>query len=140
MKLKFKKLDPNAKMPVYAHANDSGMDICAIETKIVPAHGYATFRTGLSAQLPDGFELQVRPRSGLAFKYGVICAFGTVDAGYRGGIGIALFNHGENHLEFKAGERIAQLVLVPVMQADIVETDVLDATERGQGGFGSTGR
>ena len=98
--------------------------------------------TGLAIALPDGFEAQIRPRSGLAAKHGVTClnAPGTIDCDYRGEVQVILINHGAEPFVIKRGERIAQMVIAPVVQAAWVETDSLDETLRGSGGFGSTGR
>lgn len=137
--LPFKRLDERAVLPNYAHEGDSGMDLYALEGVVVNAFGYAKLRTGVACEIPDGFELQIRPRSGLAAKKGVVAAFGTVDMGYRGEIGVTLFNHSGQAAEIAAGDRIAQVVLAPVVRAEVVETQTLSQTERGTGGFGSTG-
>ena len=143
IKLKFKRLTNTAKLPTYAHAGDSGMDICADEEVLIlhhPYHSYAKIHTGIAAVIPDGFELQVRPRSGMAAR-GVFAAWGTVDEGYRGEICVTLYNHSDKPHLVRTGDRIAQLILAPVVRADIEETDDLgENTERGTNGFGSTGR
>ena len=141
IKLKFKKLTETAKLPAYAHAGDSGMDICADDDVRIPSHTFAKISTGIAAVIPNGYEIQVRPRSGMQCVKGVVGAWGTVDEGYRGEIGVALYNHSDSPYVVKRGDRIAQLVLAPVVRADIEETDDLgEATERGTNGFGSTGR
>jgi len=140
MKLKFKKLDPNAVIPNYAHEGDSGMDVTTIDNVTIKPHSFVKVHTGLAAVIPEGYEIQVRPRSGLQSKYGIVGAWGTVDSGYRGEIGIALYNHNDDPYYVYAGDRVAQLVLAPVVRAEIEETCSLDATERGSDGFGSTGR
>lgn len=142
MKLKFVKLDPRAVLPKYAHASDSGMDVYALEDKFISARFNGKIRTGVAAVIPTGYELQVRPRSGLTFKKGIVGAFGTVDGGYRGEICIALYNHTDEPFVVKAGDRVAQLVLAPVAHAEVVEAsaDELGETDRGAAGFGSTGR
>lgn len=141
MKLLFKKLTPSATIPSYMHEGDSGMDVHSIETRSIGHEGCIhVFRTGIGAVIPEGYELQVRPRSGLACKHGVVAVLGTVDQGYRGEILVALQNNGHEHYLVKAGDRIAQLVLAPVARADIGETDDLGETERGADGFGSTGK
>jgi dUTP pyrophosphatase len=98
--------------------------------------------TGLAVEIPPGCEGQVRPRSGLAVRHGVgmVNAPGTIDSDYRGEIGVLLVNHGQVPVSFARGERIAQLVIAPVVQAELVLVDALSATDRGGGGFGSTGR
>lgn len=141
IKLKFKKLTATAKLPAYAHAGDSGMDICADESMFIHPHSFAKIHTGVSAVIPDGYELQVRPRSGMQCVKGIVGAWGTVDSQYRGEIGVALYNHTDESYIVHRGDRIAQLVLAPVVRADIEETDDLgEDTERGTNGFGSTGR
>jgi dUTP pyrophosphatase len=98
--------------------------------------------TGFSIGLPEGYEAQVRPRSGLALKHGVTClnAPGTIDSDYRGEVGVILINHGQEPFVIKRGERIAQMVIAPVVQSSWLEVETLDETARGAGGFGSTGR
>ena len=138
IKLKFKKLTKTAQLPRYAHDGDSGMDICADEDFEVCTSS-ATISTGIAAVIPDGYELQVRPRSGMS-KRGVFAAFGTVDSGYRGEIKVTLINASMLGYDVHKGDRIAQLVLAPVTRADIEETyDLGEETERGANGFGSTG-
>lgn len=137
--LPFKRIDDRAVLPNYAHEGDSGMDLYALEGVAIHAFGFAKLRTGVACDIPEGYELQIRPRSGLAAKKGVVAAFGTVDMGYRGEIGVTLFNHSGQAAEIAAGDRIAQVVLAPVVRAEVVETQTLSQTERGTGGFGSTG-
>lgn len=138
--LPFKRLDDRAVVPQYAHDGDSGMDIYALEGADIPAYRSAQIMTGIACEIPSGYELQIRPRSGLAAKKGVVAAFGTVDMGYRGEIGVTLFNHSDTPVSIAAGDRIAQIVLAPVFRANPVETHgSLSKTERGTGGFGSTG-
>jgi dUTP pyrophosphatase len=133
-------------LPAYETAQAAGMDLRAA----VPDHEPLTLRpgsrfpvpTGLAFALPPGFEGQVRPRSGLAFKHGVTCLNtpGTVDADYRGEVKVILINLGDEDFVIRRGERIAQLVIAPVVQAVWAEVASLDETVRGAGGFGSTGR
>lgn len=142
MTLKFKRIHPDAVLPAYAHPSDAGMDVRSVEDVIIPAGRHALVRTGLVALLPLGYEIQVRPRSGLALKFGVtvLNSPGTIDAGYRGEIGVILVNLGSADFAVAKGDRIAQLVVSPVLQPAVEETDVIDATDRGEGGFGSTGK
>lgn len=140
MELQFKKLSPDAVLPKYAHEGDSGMDVFAIASVTLPPYAFLKMPLNIACNIPNGYELQVRPRSGLAAKHGVVCSFGTVDMGYRGDIGVTLFNHTNACVRIEKGDRVAQLVLAPVVRATIVETDTLDNTERGAEGFGSTGR
>jgi dUTP pyrophosphatase len=133
-------------LPAYQSAHAAGLDLLAavpLETPLTLAPGqYALVPTGFSIALPPGYEAQVRPRSGLAAKHGitVLNAPGTVDADYRGEIGVLLINHGAVPFAIRRGERIAQLVIASVARAELVPAVTLSATERGSGGFGSTGR
>ncbi len=141
MTVSFKRLVPEAVLPAYAHPGDAGMDLCSAESLVIPAGGRSLVRTGLKMALPAGYEAQVRPRSGLALKRGitVLNAPGTIDEGYRGEVGVILANFGEEDFKVETGDRIAQMVIAPVTRAEVVEADELDATDRGEGGFGSTG-
>ena len=133
-------------LPAYQTTDAAGLDLLAAvpaETPLVLASGkYAMVPTGLTIALPPGYEAQVRPRSGLAAKHGVtvLNSPGTVDADYRGEINVLLINHGEAPFSIRRGERIAQLAIAPVVQAQLVPAGALSSTERGSGGFGSTGR
>jgi dUTP diphosphatase len=133
-------------LPAYQSAHAAGLDLVAAVPEhqpLVLAPGkYALVPTGLTIALPPGYEAQVRPRSGLAAKHGVtvLNAPGTVDADYRGEIGVLLINHGEAPFAIRRGERIAQMVIAAVVQAELVPAAALSATDRGNGGFGSTGR
>ncbi len=132
-------------LPAYETAGAAGCDLraaVAADAPIVLAPGTrALAPTGLSIALPEGWEAQVRPRSGLAAKFGISCvnAPGTIDADYRGEIKVILINHGTDEFVIRRGDRIAQLVVAPVWQAVFIESDTLDDTPRGAGGFGSTG-
>ena len=141
MTLAFKRIHPDAVLPAYAHPSDAGMDLRSVADVVIPRGGRALVPTGLVILLPPLYEAQVRPRSGLALKHGVtvLNSPGTIDAGYRGEIGVILANFGEADFAVKKGDKIAQLVIAPVTQPQVVETDVVDATDRGTGGFGSTG-
>lgn len=130
-------------LPGYATGNSAGMDLMSAETgDVVLAPGArAMIATGIAIALPPGFEAQVRPRSGLAAKHGITVANspGTIDADYRGEIKVILINLGDAAVTLHRGDRIAQMVIAPVTQAQWNEVATLDDTERGQGGFGSTG-
>jgi dUTP pyrophosphatase len=141
MTIRFKRLHPAAVAPAYAHPGDAGMDICACEAATLAPGARALVRTGLALEVPEGHEVQVRPRSGLALKHGVtlLNTPGTIDAGYRGEIGVILINLGQEPFAVTPGMRIAQLVVAVVARADLVEASALSATARGAGGFGSTG-
>ena len=133
-------------LPRQQSAGAAGVDLLAAlpadETVTIGPGRRATVPCGFAIALPTGFEAQVRPRSGLAAKYGVtvLNSPGTIDADYRGEIKVILVNHGEETFEIRRGDRIAQMVVAPVTAADFLERDSLDETERGSGGFGSTGR
>lgn len=138
-KLKFKLLNKDAKLPCYKHEGDAGMDVCSIEDVLVKkGGGYCLISTGLSADIPAGYEIQVRPRSGLSSK-GIVAMFGTVDSNYKGCIKVNLYNFGCSDFEIKKGDRIAQLVLSQVSCATVEETDDVGISCRGSNGFGSTG-
>jgi dUTP pyrophosphatase len=131
-------------LPSYATAQAAGMDLLAAvaEPVTLPPGQRALIPTGLTIALPTGYEAQVRPRSGLALKHGitVLNSPGTVDADYRGEVGVVLINHGDAAFTIARGERIAQMVIAPVTNAGWSEVADLPATVRGAGGFGSTGR
>ena len=139
MKLKFKRLDKLTQIPSYSHSDDSGMDIRSNETVVLLPRTCKKIHTGIAAVIPSGYELQVRPRSGMCSR-GIVAAWGTVDEGYRGEICVTLYNHTDANQFISTGDRIAQLVLAPVVHAEIEETESLGVdTERGENGFGSTG-
>jgi dUTP pyrophosphatase len=133
-------------LPAYQSVDAAGLDLLAAvpaESPLILSPGqYALVPTGLTIALPPGFEAQVRPRSGLAAKHGVtvLNSPGTIDADYRGEISVILINHGEAPFVIRRGERIAQMVIAPVVQAQLVPAVSLSTTDRGSGGFGSTGR
>ncbi|MGC4047097.1 MAG: dUTP diphosphatase [Armatimonas sp.] len=132
-------------LPAYESAQAAGMDLRAAvpeESPLTLAPGErAAVPTGLAFALPPGYEAQVRPRSGLAFKFGLsmVNSPGTIDADYRGEVKVILINHGQEPFVVRRGERIAQLIIAPVIQASWNEVESLDTTERGAGGFGHTG-
>ena len=143
LEIKVQKLHPQAVVPQYMTDHAAGMDLCAAldapltlepgERVIVP--------TGIAMAIPCGFEGQVRPRSGLAIRQGItmLNSPGTIDADYRGEIGVIAINHGNEDVTFKHGDRIAQLIVAPVVRADLQLVDNLCETDRGAGGFGHTG-
>lgn len=140
--LRVKRIDPRAQLPAYAKPGDAGMDLRALEPQTIPPGACRLVRTGLVVEIPPGFEGQVRPRSGLALKHAVtvLNTPGTVDSGYRGEVGVILVNHGTADFAVAAGDRVAQFVLARFETARVVEADDLSRTERGEGGFGSSGR
>lgn len=146
MQVQFRRVRDNhdLALPSYQTALSAGLDLRAdVREDVRLKPGERTLvPTGLAMQIPAGFEGQVRPRSGLALKNGValVNAPGTIDADYRGEIGVILINHGQDEFVIRRGDRIAQLVICPVIQAEIIEVDALETSDRGSGGFGSTGK
>lgn len=134
-------LDKNAVLPYRAHTFDAGADLCALEGGVVmPYGGVAVFDTGVHVQIPESCVGLVKGRSGMAFRHHVVCFEGTIDYGYTGSIGVMLINHGEEAYIVKPGDRIAQLVIQPVVLTPFELVNRLEKTERGACGFGSTGR
>ncbi len=143
-RVQIRRLRPDAILPRYMTEHAAGMDLCAAldaAVAILP-RGRAVIDTGLAFAIPPGFEGQVRPRSGLARDHGLTLtnAPGTIDADYRSSVMVLMINHGPEPVTIEPGQRIAQLVIAPVIQAQLEEVDELPATSRGAGGFGSTGR
>jgi dUTP diphosphatase len=134
--------DAALPLPRYAHPGDSGMDVASAEDLVLRPGERALVPTGLRVAVPEGYEVQVRPRSGLASKQGltVLNAPGTVDSGYRGPLKVLLVNLGPESVAIERGHWIAQLVVAPVVRARIEVVDELPPSPRGEGGFGSTGR
>lgn len=141
LQIKFVKLREGAHIPQKAHEDDAGFDLYASEDFLLKAHGFGCVPTAISIELPHGTEAQVRPRSGLAARHGVtvLNAPGTIDAGYRGEVKVILINHGDADFEITAGMRIAQLVISSVISAEFIEVSSLEDSDRGEGGFGSSG-
>ncbi|EAW33761.1 dUTP diphosphatase [Lyngbya sp. PCC 8106] len=141
MKIKILRLNQAAIVPKYAHPNDAGMDLYSIEEQEILPGESKLIHTGISIELSPGTEAQVRPRSGLALKHQitVLNTPGTIDADYRGEIGVILINHGKTTFNINKGMKIAQLVIAPVIHAKIEEVEQLSSTVRGEGGFGSSG-
>ena len=133
-----------AMLPHYASAEAAGADLKAHTSSdiTIPPKTIRLIPTGLQFEIPEGFEIQVRPRSGLALKHGitVLNSPGTIDSDYRGEVGVIIMNHGEDVFNIQRGERIAQMVICPVMKAEWVEVKELPLTSRADGGFGSTGK
>lgn len=142
MKVKVQKLHHEAIIPQYAKNGDACFDLCTIDAAILQPGERKLFKTGLAFEVPRNYELQVRPRSGLALKHGisVVNTPGTVDSNYRGDVGIILINHGTEPFEVKKFDRIAQAVVKYVEPCYFEVVDELSKTERGGDGFGSTGR
>lgn len=144
MKLNFRKLHPEAIIPTYATPGSAGLDLCArIPFEIYLHPGVrVTIPTGIAVELPDGFEAQIRPRSGLAHKYGVtvLNSPGTIDSDYRGEVGVIMINQGDEAFKITPNDRIAQMVIASFVRVELVQAGTLNDTERGDGGFGSTGK
>ena len=140
-KLKIVKLKSSAVIPRYEHYGDSGMDLISIEKVEIKSYESKLIKTGISIELPPNTEAQIRPRSGLALKHQitVLNTPGTIDADYRGEIKVILINLGNEVFTIEKGSRIAQMVLCPITKAVLKEVSDLDETNRGSGGFGSTG-
>jgi dUTP pyrophosphatase len=144
--VRFTRTEPGATAPAYMSAGAAGLDLFAFlpegTTRTIEPGARLLLGTGIAMALPAGHEAQVRPRSGLAAKHGVtvLNSPGTIDCDYRGELRVLLINLGQEPFVVRGGERIAQLVIAPVAQAHLVEVETLDATERGAGGYGSTGR
>jgi dUTP pyrophosphatase len=135
-------LAPGASLPEYATRGAAGMDVRSlVEVRLAPGERKLV-RTGLRIAVPEGYEAQMRPRSGLALRHGIgmVNAPGTIDSDYRGELSVILVNHGAEPVRLGEGERIGQLVLCPVARAEWRVVQELDTTGRGEGGFGSTGR
>ena len=144
VKVLIKKLDQSVKLPTYKSTGASGMDLMAFlkePIKLTP-NSSCLVPTGIAVAFPENYEIQIRPRSGLAAKNGitVLNTPGTIDSDYRGEIKIILFNHGKNDFLINNKDRIAQMILSPVIKMEFQESDELPETVRGEGGFGSTGK
>ena len=140
LELKVIKTHPDAKLPHRAHDSDSGYDVYSVEDVIVPGRGSVVVPVGLKlAYITPGYWFRVEPRSGLGFKHNIQPHLGIIDNGYRGDLGIKLYNFSDANITLIKGSRIAQLVLYPHITATISEADEIDDTERGESGYGSTG-
>lgn len=144
IEIKFTRLSHGDGLPLPQYASEAaaGLDITSAEELVLEPGKRHAFATGLAIEIPHGYEVQVRPRSGLAIKHGITCLNtpGTIDSDYRGEVKVILINHGDEAFHVKRGERIAQLVPAPVLRAHFSEAFELEETARGSGGFGSTGR
>jgi dUTP pyrophosphatase len=140
--LKVKKLSFLAEIPAYQTEEAAGFDLHSIEDVVIAPQERKLIATGLAFDIPAGYEIQIRPRSGLAYKHGitVLNTPGTIDSDYRGEIKVLLINHSNEEFEIKVGERIAQAVIKEVIQATFEEVEELSETKRGEKGFGSTGK
>ena len=142
MQVTFKRLDLELPIPAYAHIGDGAVDLHTRSRISLGAGERSTVATGLAVSIPTGWAGLVLPRSGHARKFGVgvVNSPGLIDSGYRGEVSVVLINHGQDSVSFERGDRIAQLAIVPVATVEWVEVEELDPSERGDGGFGSTGK
>lgn len=139
--LKIKLIHGEAKLPYRANEGDAGLDLFSVEEKIIRTGEAELIGTGIQIELPEGTEAQIRPRSGLALKHSVtvLNSPGTIDEGYRGEIRVILINHGKEDFKVEKHMRIAQMIIAPVLQVKLVQTEVMSNTHRDKGGFGSSG-
>jgi len=140
MKLKIKKLHPNAKVPSYAHAGDAGFDLYIPEKLTILPNERKTVAIGLAMEIPDGYVGLLFDKSGLAHKHGIQTFGGVIDSGYRGEFFAGLTNCSDKPYTFEAGDKIIQMLVMPVQKVDIEVADELSDSERGHGGFGSSGK
>lgn len=139
MKIKIKKLNPDAIIPSYAHKGDAGLDIFSIENKVIKSGERKVIGTGISVEFEEGYVALVWDKSGLAGNEGLKTMGGVIDNNYRGEYKIIIYNTSEKDYEVKKGQKIAQILIQKVINAEIEEVESLSETERGKGGFGSTG-
>lgn len=139
MKLRIKKLHPDAKVPSYAHPGDAGMDVFALESLTLAPGERGLVRTGISLEFPEGYVLLVWDKSGISIKHGITTLAGVIDSGFRGEIQIGVVNLGQEVYAFEKGAKVAQILVQPIVTAEIQEVEDLSETSRGEGGFGSTG-
>lgn len=142
MKIPAQRLDPAVPLPERAHPGDAGVDLTARERVVLSPGERALVPTGLAVAIPEGYAGLVAPRSGSAIRHGIsaVNAPGVIDAGYRGELKVILINHGDAEVTFERGDRIAQLLVMPIVEPEFVDVDELPGSVRGEGGFGSTGR
>lgn len=140
MQVKIKRLNENAKLPTYAHPGDVGMDLYSLEDYILEPGEWKIFYVGFALEFDTGYAAIVKDKSSLPKEHGVHTLGGVFDAGYRGEYNVQLMNLGDKPCKIKKGQKIAQLVIFPVAIAELVEVDELNESERGAGGFGSTGK
>lgn len=138
--IKFKKLKLEAVLPVYAHETDAGFDLYSTEDYVLKPGERHIFTTGLTSEIPDGYFVVIKPRSGLAVKAGIDVLAGVIDSGYRGEWGVVLINLGAGAYEFKKGDKVAQGILLEYKKAKLAETKEISESERKTNGYGSTGR
>lgn len=139
IKVKIAKTSNDAILPKYATSQDAGCDLYGIEDVVLKPGERISIKTGIKIEIPIGYYGRVAPRSGLAFKNGIDTLAGVIDAGYRGEIGVILINHGKEDFKIEKGNRIAQMIFEKIDQAEFEEVEELSTTDRGDGGFGSSG-
>lgn len=141
MKLKFKKLNPDAIIPSYKRKGDACMDLSSVVDVILKAHDFAVIPTGLACEIPKGYEMQIRGRSGMAANYGIglVNGIGTIDSNYRGDLGVILMNNSNKDFHIEKGMRIAQFAICKTIKIEPIEVENLSETNRGEGRFGSSG-
>jgi dUTP pyrophosphatase len=140
MKIKIKKLNSDSTIPFYAHIGDAGMDLYSCEDYILKSGERHLFKLSIAAEFPEGYVVLIWDKSGLAAKHGLTVLAGVIDHSYRGEYGVVLLNTSDQDYEIKRGNKIAQLLIQKVEQAEVEEVQELSDTERGEGGFGSTGK
>lgn len=140
MQLKFKKLHKDAKIPSYAYKGDAGMDLYVPNNLIVKSGERKTIPLGISMEIPDGYVGLMFDKSSLSHKYGLKTYGNVIDSGYRGEIHVGIMNSSDEDHEFKVGDKIIQMLIMPVFQVDVIEVDELSPSDRGDGKFGSSGR
>lgn len=140
LEIKVKKLDPNAKVPTYAHTGDAGMDLFALEQVELKPSERKQIRTGVAFEIPEGYSGFIWDKSGLSHKYGLKTLGGVYDGSYRGECIVGIVNLSEENYVFEKGHKVAQMTVIAVPSAEIKEVSELNTTERGEGGFGSTGK
>lgn len=138
--LQFKKLSENAVLPTRGSAEAAGLDLYSSESGVVPAHGFATIKTGVAVAVPPGYYARIASRSGLSSKHGIFTLAGVVDSDYRGEVMCVLANHGSEDYSINSGDRIAQMVIEVIIMPEPIFVDDLSDTARGDGGLGSTGK
>lgn len=138
--LRFKRIDQKARLPAYAHIDDAGFDLYSIGKKIIRPGEICLVPLGIASEIPGGWYVEIRDKSGLAINHGLHVLAGAIDSGYRGEWKVVLANFGKKDYKIVAGEKVAQGVLMGSPQAKIIEVQKLKETQRGSGGFGSTGR
>lgn len=140
MKLKIKKMHPEAKLPSYAHPYDAGMDLFALEEVKIKPGETARIRSGVALEIPEGFVGLCWDKSGLSMKNGIKVLAGVIDSGFRGELVMGVINLGKEEYTFEKGHKVMQMLVQPVEIMEIIETEELSETSRGEGGFGSTGK